>query len=448
MPTLSNWLWFSKDKTTAAKQAELKTRFTIEGKLNRQTGEYAIAECWTETDKRIGIPRNVGRRMPNAVDKTTYPKKLWPKCVLGYRKGQKAAVDDLVRWFRSGELGGRLEAMVGTGKTSLALRVAAKLKTRVLVIVMKDDLADGFKKDLQKFFPGATAGHVQGDTWDWKNHHMVVATGQTLWSRRGALPKGFGRHFGMVILDEGHHISCRTLISAIGIFTARFRLGVSATWRRTDKLERVWDYLLGPIVHTAASTNVPAEYTLPKYRGEFGRLWHGANVAQAVTKLSKNEKYNKWLIDSAVAAARKGREVVILSDRTEQLEYLAKGVQEKFDYLGVPKTATTLIGSKKKEDRIEAMKANVICATFAILAEGTNIPRLDTLILATPRSDVQQACGRIQREHEGKDIPLVVDPVLVKCNYPGVRSTLNRRVRQYKELGFEPRQTKTPKGSK
>lgn len=442
MPYLSSYLWFPAASVSAAKIAEYKVRFTVRGKLNPHSGEYAEAQCWAETPKAFGIPRIFAEKMANVEDRTTYPKKLWPRPALGYRPGQRAAVDGLVRWFRSGKYSGRLSAAVGTGKTSLALRVAAKLKTRILVIVMKDDLADSFIDDLKKFFPGATHGRVQGDTWDWRNKHMVVATGQTLWSRRESLPKGFTKHFGMVVLDEGHHTSCRTLITALGEFDARYRLGVSATWRRADQLDAVFDLMLGPVVHTATSQNVAAEYTLPKYVGDFGRLWSGANVAQAVTKLSKNEKYNEWLVDTAVSAAKRDRAVVLLSDRTEQLEKLTERIQERFDFLGLSKTAKLFIGKVKKEDRGEAMQADVIMATWAIMAEGTNIPRLDTLILATPRGDVEQACGRIQRIHEGKQKPLIVDPVLVKCNYPGVHGTQRKRLRQYAKLGFTERKVK------
>jgi predicted helicase len=46
-------------------------------------------------------------------------------------------------------------------------------------------------------------------------------------------------------------------------------------------------------------------------------------------------------------------------------------------------------------------------------AEGMDIPKLDTLVFATPKSDVEQAIGRIQRKRPEDRMypPLVIDVV-------------------------------------
>jgi superfamily II DNA or RNA helicase len=51
----------------------------------------------------------------------------------------------------------------------------------------------------------------------------------------------------------------------------------------------------------------------------------------------------------------------------------------------------------------------VIFATSQYVSEGLDIPAIDTLVLATPMYDVEQAVGRIQRPLEGKKDPIVVD---------------------------------------
>ena len=43
--------------------------------------------------------------------------------------------------------------------------------------------------------------------------------------------------------------------------------------------------------------------------------------------------------------------------------------------------------------------------------EGLDIPRLDTLVMATPKGDIVQASGRVQRKHSEKRVPLIVDIV-------------------------------------
>ena len=49
--------------------------------------------------------------------------------------------------------------------------------------------------------------------------------------------------------------------------------------------------------------------------------------------------------------------------------------------------------------------------TFSMAKEGLDIPSLDTLVLATPKGDVEQSVGRIQRPSETKKTPTVIDIV-------------------------------------
>jgi predicted helicase len=50
----------------------------------------------------------------------------------------------------------------------------------------------------------------------------------------------------------------------------------------------------------------------------------------------------------------------------------------------------------------ESSKKKIIFATFSQAHEGLDIPTLDTVILASPKSDITQSIGRIMRETSGK----------------------------------------------
>ena len=72
--------------------------------------------------------------------------------------------------------------------------------------------------------------------------------------------------------------------------------------------------------------------------------------------------------------------------------------------------ASLYVGGLSKKIRAQAeSECSVLFGTFALAQEGLDIPRLDTLILASPASDITQAVGRILRPCEGKQTPLVVD---------------------------------------
>jgi superfamily II DNA or RNA helicase len=63
----------------------------------------------------------------------------------------------------------------------------------------------------------------------------------------------------------------------------------------------------------------------------------------------------------------------------------------------------------KEKDLKESEKKQVVIATYAMAAEALDIKTLTTLIMATPKSDIQQSVGRILREKHEKHI--VVDIV-------------------------------------
>lgn len=81
---------------------------------------------------------------------------------------------------------------------------------------------------------------------------------------------------------------------------------------------------------------------------------------------------------------------------------------------------TSKTNKELREQRIEDMrqgKEKVLFATFGLAKEGLDIPRLDTLVLASPHRDkatIIQSIGRIERKFEGKDKPIcydLVDPI-------------------------------------
>ena len=80
-----------------------------------------------------------------------------------------------------------------------------------------------------------------------------------------------------------------------------------------------------------------------------------------------------------------------------------------FPTVGIPVTDMRFyVGGMKTGQRERAKEARIILATYSMTADATDIPELDTLVMATPKSDVEQIVGRILRFIEGKD-PVVFD---------------------------------------
>jgi superfamily II DNA or RNA helicase len=100
----------------------------------------------------------------------------------------------------------------------------------------------------------------------------------------------------------------------------------------------------------------------------------------------------------------------VLSERLAHLEDIEKAIGRLWP-AGVEKLPTIdyYVGGRSEKEREIAAKARVILATSQFASEGLDIPALDTLVLGTPMSDVEQAVGRILRPFEGKKPPIVVD---------------------------------------
>ena len=353
-----------------------------------------------------------------------------------FREGQLEAIDAI----HSGLLdkhGGIAELHTGFGKTLVSLCLASRLGRKTLVICHKEDLLHQWADSAKKFF-GVDVGWIQGDRLEC-DAPVVVATVQTLYSRKDSFPKDFFDQFGFTIFDEGHRFSCPTFMEVACLLPSRYKLGMSATFRRSDNLEPVWRHFLGDVLYSCKKKAQGGMYYQPitesygltdqrfKIRGS-GNINHSKYITE-ITQLSNRNKRLAATVDTLVS---QGRKVLVLSDRVEHLEELQRLIKAK---------SGMYVGSiNKKKVPIDVLKENAKCpvvlGTSGKIAEGSDIPDLDTLVICTPKGDVEQLIGRITREHPDKQVPYIVDPVL---NTPYNKALAFKRREFYYKLGFRQR---------
>jgi superfamily II DNA or RNA helicase len=107
------------------------------------------------------------------------------------------------------------------------------------------------------------------------------------------------------------------------------------------------------------------------------------------------------IVEEALIESRK---ILILTERRQHCEYLSKLLNSKGIDSGI------YLGGMKQLVRNESVTKSVIIGTYQASGEGFDVPELDTLILASPKSDVEQAVGRILRQ-KNKNEPIVFDIV-------------------------------------
>jgi predicted helicase len=90
---------------------------------------------------------------------------------------------------------------------------------------------------------------------------------------------------------------------------------------------------------------------------------------------------------------------------------------------------------KQKDLDITATRT-VILGTFAMASEGMNIPTLNAVLLATPKSGIEQSVGRILRvKPEERTIQHRIYDVLDTA-FPECFGQWNRRRKFYKDCGY------------
>ena len=147
----------------------------------------------------------------------------------------------------------------------------------------------------------------------------------------------------------------------------------------------------------------------------------------------RNEERNAHIV-SVIAdkAKNEGRNIIILSTRVDHLRMLNDMMRAEH-----PEISSDLyIGGDMKDEEREHVAANmqVIFASYPMGEEALDIPRLDTLVLAIPRSRIEQAVGRILRAYPNKKVPTVVD---IHDPYSYYGGMWWNRERQYKGWGYK-----------
>lgn len=162
------------------------------------------------------------------------------------------------------------------------------------------------------------------------------------------------------------------------------------------------------------------------------KLPHAAGKCGHITKiLINNDARNRLITRFVKQAYDKGRRIIIFSENRKvhlvdlELHLIA---------LGVPKKDIGWYVGGKKQKELNLVKTKpVILSTYQMASLGTNIPWLDTAVLATPRSDVVQIVGRILREYEDKQEPVVFDVVDTDSNV--FAAYANKRLAWYHKIG-------------
>lgn len=349
-------------------------------------------------------------------------------------KLEKLDVDD----YYGFEIDGNRRFVLGdftvTHNTVLALYIAAHFKVKTLIIVHKSFLLNQWKERISQF-TNSNIGIIQQNKIEVDGKDIVIGMIQSIAKEK--YDADIFRDFGLVIFDEAHHAPSKYFSRALPLIAAKKTLALSATPKRSDKLEKVLYWYFGPILYkNEAEENKTVlckiyKYTIDheKFVEKKQRFTGDVNRPGTISEIITIGRRNRFIIDLVEDILVEDRKIMILSERVEHLELLKKRLDER-------ELATTgfYIGGMKQNKLDESAKCQVIFGTYAMASEALDIKGLNTLVMASPRREIEQTIGRITRDPEAKVRPLVID--LTDNLDVFVRQSYARR-QFYRKNGFQ-----------
>ena len=332
-------------------------------------------------------------------DKRILKPETFPEFNLELRPSQQSVYDEI------GD-GGIINAWVSWGKTFTGLAIAGKLGQKTLVVTHTLALRKQWEDEVEKVF-GFKAGIIGSGKFE-TDKPVVIGNIQSLYRK---IPQ-IRQLFGTIILDEMHHCSAPTFSRIIDKNCARYKIGLTGTLERKDGRHVVFRDYFGSNVLRPPKENfmMPKIHILPMDI----RFMDGNSIpwANRINELAYNPEYQHSVAMTASSYAAKGHKVLVVSDRVDFLKNCAKLTGDN---------AVCVTGAVHHENRGEIINQiyedkDVLYGTQAIFSEGISLNILSCLILATPVNNeplLTQLIGRIIRDYEGKQQPIVVDINLI-----------------------------------
>ena len=329
------------------------------------------------------------------------------------REGQIPVVETYINHIEKvGVGGGLLELPCAFGKTCLALNIIYRLKKKTFIIVHKEFLMNQWIERIQQFLPKARIGKIQGPVIDIDDKDIVIGMLQSLSMKE--YPVSVFDSFGLTIIDEVHHISSEVFSNTLFKLVTKYMLGLSATMNRKDGTTHVFKMFLGDVIFKGKRdeerkvTVRAIEYQVDDDEFNEVKLDYRGNVAYS-TMISKLCEYNrrsefilKVLTD--MFQENPSQQIMVLAHNKNILKYIHDAIKHRNIA-----TVGYYIGGMKEQALKETESKMVVIATYAMAAEALDIKTLTTLIMATPKTDIEQSVGRILREKHSS--PIVVDIV-------------------------------------
>lgn len=311
-----------------------------------------------------------------------------------------------------GNAGLILNLEAGQGKTFVATGLIEKVKhCKVLIITHTCTILNQWYKILKSAYPNNKIGRYYGKKKE--SGDIIVAVINSLMMKElyenceKTSPYKYFAKFGFVIIDEVHEYSAEKRKQIYNKIQSTYMLGLSATPDEKDYgIDNINTWHVGTILDASllegySIKDIPftGEVTMIKYKGHPEYTKVIMNEAIDVVSYPKTmnqicqDPYRVHIIVKAIYDLRKdGQFIFVFADRRAYLDLIAESLK-KYSIQQHSMTNDTeheklikLMGGSSVNDMEHAKKkCNVILTTYQYMGTGCSIPKMDAIILATPR---------------------------------------------------------------
>lgn len=378
---------------------------------------------------------------------------------------QKRALD---AWDKAGRRG-VIVLPTGAGKTVIAMKAIELVNQAAIVIVPTLDLLEQWRKRVQEELAIDVGVYGGGEN---TVKAVTICTYESAYIRAGEL----GNRFSLLIFDEVHHLPGESFRQIAEMFTAPYRMGLTATYEREDMLHLELPRLIGGVVYRLKPEDLAGKYLsdfrLEKVNVELtqeekveyernykmftryleeNRIWLNSPIAfqRFIMRSSRDPQARQALLarNRALSIAFNSEAKI---DRLEEILHsnpddrvliftqhndLVYKISKKFLLPFI--THTT--GKEERYDVLKCFREGSYraIATSKVLDEGIDVPEasIGVIVSGTGSSrEFIQRLGRLLRKSEGKGQARLIE--LVSKETSETR-TSSRRKRSRKQDGEE-----------
>ncbi|MDR0981937.1 MAG: DEAD/DEAH box helicase family protein [Culturomica sp.] len=423
-----------------------------------------------ETDEYIGIPRGCRESLIKLLEDAKLEYCFEDKMNVGntiqvrfngtLREEQQLAVDTLLQ-----HTNGVLSLPTAFGKTVIGASLIANRKCNTLILVHLHTLLAQWKKSLEQFLdideilpkednPKRGRKKIKsiiGQIGSGKNTAsgiVDIAIVQSLIHNNEVDDRV--KDYGMVIVDECHHVPSVNYEKVLAAVNARYVYGLTATTTRQDGQHPITFMQCGFVRYNVSAKEQSGKHNfehflIPCFTGfqkpfvQNESEWH---ITQIYSDLVNSEIRNRQIIADVIRAVEDKRTPIILTQRKEHVNILSTLLRQQSDA-----EVIGLLGANSAKEKQAAMEklatvstdqSLIIVATGKYVGEGFDYPRLDTLFLAMPiawKGTLAQYTGRLHRDYSGKQSVRVYD--YVDIHVPVLERMYHKRLSAYAQIGYK-----------